>query len=237
MNQYRKTLRDYGQTPVSVFPSLKAKQNKDMSFEEKIREIKKVMSNPDVVTFNEFVEIGNENESIIDKIRRSNCPDVVSELKNFDIPCGCITAVVRSRSRLTLLRDRIRRYNSMIVVNLDDLEDPEETKSELATLPYVFYAALSLCGKGLFALIPTAARSINEHQMYYEALREDLLRHGIVIDDSGLDVCCLRLATYDKNAYRNDNCTPFTLDSARKIRNTGEEMNRMFHYRNFVSLS
>ncbi len=83
--------------------------------------------------------------------------------------------------------------------------------SVLASLPYVLYAAHSVGGRGYFAIIPLAQiDETHSHAWYFEALQQEFLRLGIIIDPACRDTTRLRFVSYDTNPYRNALAVPFS---------------------------
>lgn len=212
MNLIGSGSRMYGTTPVSVFPSLVANIEKGMNLGERGCKVAETLYNPDIMTLDEFFSFTSEFAEEIHRIRYSRDKDNVKFLKKHNIPCAIISATVTSRSDTVPIPKKIGHYNGLVVLNIDNPENPEETKRVLSEIPYVFYAALSICGHGVFAIVPVETSDYNEHELYFNAVRNSLLEFGIVADHTGADVCRTRLASIDERPYRNDCCTVFCLN-------------------------
>lgn len=101
--------------------------------------------------------------------------------------------------------------NPLLTLDFDNHPDIEEAKRILATLPYVYYAGLSVSGRGLFAIIPIAAQDLTEHKTYFHALEKEMQTLGLTIDKACKDVTRLRVVSYDPDPYINPDCTTYTL--------------------------
>lgn len=204
--------RGYGATPVSVFKSLVVDAETEMSLCERGQMVAETLHKPEIMTLDEYFSYSNEFSNEIYAIRHTRDKEKIKSLKKHKFPCVSIAAVLNSRSDQVPENRKIERYNGLVVLNIDNLEDPEETKHLLSELPYVFYAGLSICGRGLFAIIPVEATDYHEHGIYFKAIQAALLELGISVDDTGANPCWTRLASIDERPYRNDNCAVFSLN-------------------------
>lgn len=134
-----------------------------------------------------------------------------SRFKLRKLPCATVSATFTSRSREVPLEERLEHYNSLRVLDFDGLADVEDAKKRLAGLPYIFYAGLSVSGKGLFAIIPIDTDDYRMHKVFFEALQEELLKQGLVVDKACSDVTRLRVLSYDPAPYVNEECQVFVL--------------------------
>ena len=57
-------------------------------------------------------------------------------------------------------------YPPLIVLDFDNLPNIEAAKQILSSLPYIYYAGLSVSGRGIFAIIPIAATDHTQHKTY-----------------------------------------------------------------------
>ena len=106
--------------------------------------------------------------------------------------------------------ESIQEYTNVIVIDID-MKDNEgvsldELQKTVHTIPYVFYSAVSVSGKGLLALILLeSVDSPEKFNEYFNALKTYFNGKGIVIDKSCKDPTRLRYITYDPNPYTNEN--------------------------------
>lgn len=163
------------------------------------------------VSLEEFLSMGNGYGDIIARIRMTENKDDRSRLKLRKLPCATVSATFTSRSREVPLEERLEHYNSLRVLDFDGLADVEDAKKRLTGLPYIFYAGLSVSGKGLFAIIPIDTDDYRMHKVFFEALQEELLKQGLVVDKACSDVTRLRVLSYDPAPYVNEECQVFVL--------------------------
>lgn len=94
-------------------------------------------------------------------------------------------------------------HSGVLSVEWDKVEDCSELKDLLGSLPFIYYGGLSCSGKGIFALIKIADPT--KHREYFKALSEYFGGIGYRVDESGKDVCRLRVASYDAEPIFNAN--------------------------------
>lgn len=92
-------------------------------------------------------------------------------------------------------------HSGVLCVEWDKVEDVDALKDLLGGLPFIFYAGLSCSGRGVFALIKIAEPT--KHRAYFRALADYFGGIGYKVDESGKDVCRLRVASYDAEPIFN----------------------------------
>ena len=92
-------------------------------------------------------------------------------------------------------------HSGVLCVEWDKVEDVDALKDLLGGLPFVYYAGLSCSGRGVFALVKIAEPT--KHREYFRALSEYFGGIGYRVDESGKDVCRLRVASYDAEPIFN----------------------------------
>ena len=199
----------YGEVPVSLFPSTlpdldALKGGKEETYRLTLTPMREVQ-------LSEFLSMGKGYGDIIARIRMCDDKDERSRLKLRKLPCATISASFNSRSREIPLENRLQLYNGLIVLDFDGLADVEDTKRRLAKLPYIYYAGLSVSGKGLFAIVPIDTDDYRMHKVFFEALQEEMLQLGLVVDKACSDVTRLRVLSYDPAPYVNEDCSVFVL--------------------------
>lgn len=199
----------YGKAPISLFPS--TLPDLEQSSERKDELYRRTLVPMRTVTLEEFLSMGNGYGDIIARIRMTENKDDRSRLKLRKLPCATVSATFTSRGREVPLEERLEHYNSLMVLDFDGLADVEDAKKRLAGLPYIFYAGLSVSGKGLFAIIPIDTDDYRMHKVFFEALQEELLKQGLVVDKACSDVTRLRVLSYDPAPYVNEECQVFVL--------------------------
>ena len=112
------------------------------------------------------------------------------------MPCYSPSGVFDVRNSEGLIK-----HSGMLCVEWDKVEDCQELKDLLNGLPFIYYAGLSCSGRGVFALIRIADPS--KHREYFRALSEYFGGIGYQVDESGKDVCRLRVASWDAEPVFN----------------------------------
>ena len=112
----------------------------------------------------------------------------------------------------TRAKINLKRHSGLICIDIDSKENPEiedwqKLKNDMSVLPQIAYAALSVSGKGLFAIIPL--RYPEQHLQQFRQLQYDFKRMGIVIDSSCSDITRLRCMTFDETPVINNNAKPY----------------------------
>ena len=174
------------------------------------------------ITLSEFLQLGKQHLNTIDQLRSCTEKAARDRIKRSQLPAATISAVLSTRESSQPLEKRIICYNPLLTLDFDNLPDIEEAKRILATLPYVYYAGLSVSGRGLFAIIPIAAEDHNEHKTYFHALEKEMQTLGLTIDKACKDVTRLRVVSYDENPYINPDCITYTLSEAPDAAETPE---------------
>lgn len=112
------------------------------------------------------------------------------------MPCYTPSGVFSVRNSEGLIK-----HSGMLCIEWDKVEDVDALKDLLGGLPFVYYAGLSCSGRGVFALIKIAEPI--KHREYFKALSEYFGGIGYRVDESGKDVCRLRVASYDAEPIFN----------------------------------
>lgn len=163
------------------------------------------------ITLSEFLQLGKQHLNTIDQLRSCTEKAARDRIKRSQLPAATISAVLSTRESSQPLEKRIICYNPLLTLDFDNLPDIEEAKRILATLSYVYYAGLSVSGRGLFAIIPIAAQDHTQHKTYFLALEKEMQTLGLTIDKACKDVTRLRVVSYDPDPYINPDCTTYTL--------------------------
>ena len=104
-------------------------------------------------------------------------------------------------------------HSGFIAIDVDFKENQHitnffELKEQLKKLQNIAYCGLSVSGAGYWGLIPIS--NPDKHKAHFQALQQDFKRLGILLDDSGSDVCRLRIYSFDPEAHFNHNAKPYT---------------------------
>ena len=112
------------------------------------------------------------------------------------MPCYTPSGVFEVRNSEGLVK-----HSGVLCIEWDKVEDCQELKDLLGSLPFIFYAGLSCSGRGVFALIKIADPT--KHRAYFRALADYFGGIGYKVDESGKDVCRLRVASWDGSPIFN----------------------------------
>lgn len=83
------------------------------------------------------------------------------------------------------------------------LSNFDKFKEQISNIVCVAYCGISVRGKGYWGLIPIPKSTPEEHRYRFAALSIFFKSYGIVIDESGKDICRLRICSWDPEAYYN----------------------------------
>ena len=112
------------------------------------------------------------------------------------MPCYTPSGVFSARNSEGLIK-----HSGVLCIEWDAVADCSELKELLGGLPFIYYAGLSCSGRGVFALIKIAEPT--KHRAYFRALADYFGGIGHKVDESGKDVCRLRVASYDAEPIFN----------------------------------
>ena len=200
-----------GETRVTVFRNVMSNGGKNLSVEERGKEYSASRNEPIEMTLLEFLKLGEKYREVIDRLRSCEDKEIRNKIKRTELPCATISASFTSRASSKAVEEKLKRYNSLMVLDFDNLEDPAAAKEELSQLPFFWYIGLSVGGKGLFGIVPLGTDDFKEHKVYFNALRKELEVFGYEVDKACCDVTRLRVVSYDPYAYFNENCEVFCI--------------------------
>lgn len=112
------------------------------------------------------------------------------------MPCYTPSGVFSVRNSEGLIK-----HSGMLCIEWDAVADCSELKELLGGLPFIYYGGLSCSGRGVFAIVKIADPS--KHREYFRALSEYFNGIGYQVDESGKDVCRLRVASWDAEPVFN----------------------------------
>ena len=112
------------------------------------------------------------------------------------MPCYTPSGVFEVRNSEGLIK-----HSGVLCIEWDAVADCSELKELLGGLPFIYYAGLSCSGRGVFALVKIAEPT--KHREYFRALSEYFGGIGYRVDESGKDVCRLRVASFDDTPIYN----------------------------------
>ena len=212
--------------PVSIFSSTAPSKGSSEIHKHGYKSISNVLIPTAECTLAEFLQLGlKQHKDTIDHIRSIEDKSERNRLKTTLLPSGSISVCLTTRESSKPLDQRITQYNPLIVLDFDNLPDIEAAKQTLVSLPYIYYAGLSVSGRGLFAIIPIAAADHTQHKTYFHALEKEMQTLGLTIDKACKDITRLRVISYDENPYINPDCTTYTLPETATPEQDPEETN------------
>lgn len=203
--------RPIGETPVCVFHRATIPGRNDEPIERRGKGYLRDANQMQILTLAEFLQLGSEFREEIQRIRSSADKAERSRLKKSTLPAGCISCRVKTRLAGIRKEDKILQYNSLIVLDFDNLEDVEAAKQDLAQLSFFWYLGLSVSGKGLFGIVPVATTDWREHKHYFDALSRELADIGYTVDGACSDETRLRFISIDEHPYLNESCDIYCL--------------------------
>ncbi|MFR9546719.1 MAG: BT4734/BF3469 family protein [Rikenellaceae bacterium] len=124
-------------------------------------------------------------------------PDAI-EIKTKLLPAYTVSGEFATRCK-----DGLIQHSGLICLDFDNVPDPEALKRSFNDTLFIRYAALSVSGRGIFAIIEIADPT--KHKEHFQALVEYFAKRGIEVDKQCGDVSRLRVASYDPAPYINDN--------------------------------
>ena len=151
---------------VSLYPSVVNPNGNKQTYKDACM----TFNSPCEITLSNFLKIGKLFISTIENIRSIQDKATRDKIKKTQLPAGTLSATLLTRDSKLELEDKLKVYNPLLTLDFDNLPDIEEAKRILATLPYVYYAGLSVSGRGLIAIIPIAATDHTQHKTYFHAL-------------------------------------------------------------------
>ena len=160
-----------------------------------------------VCTMRQFL-FSSKYKAKIEAIRQ--CPDELKqkEMKKY-IPAASLSGVFSPTRHAT----NLVQHSGYICIDIDaddnpHLDSPQQMLAILRNRPEVMYAALSIRGKGYFAIIPLAYPEL--HLQQFQQLMIDYEAVGLKLDAACKDVCRIRFVSLDEHPYTNPQATAYT---------------------------
>lgn len=123
------------------------------------------------------------------------------------LPCCTPSGLFRERAKKGLIQ-----HSGIICIDIDGDDNPaindwQGQVQQLGHIREVLFAGLSVSGNGAFCLIPIADPT--QHERHFQAIEEDFLRYGIIIDKACKDVSRLRFYSYNEKYYFNERAATY----------------------------
>lgn len=202
----------YGDTLVSVFENTMAGGSKSADVAERSRMYDGALNTSNEMSLRDFLRLGVRYLAVLNEIRSCNDEKRIRFLKKYKLPAASISVFLTTRDKSVSPEDKIRQYNSLMVLDFDHLDDVEAAKEKLSRFPCFWYIGLSCSGKGLFGIVPVATSDWKQHKAYYLALKKEMAAMGFKTDDACKDYGRLRFVSYDEHPWVNEDCEVFVLE-------------------------
>lgn len=158
------------------------------------------ITQPATIALGAFLR-STEHVGLVEAVRAEPDKAKRSELKK-SLPCATISGTFKKREIAGL-----SQYNGLLCIDFDEADNPGQTpeaiKETLAQFDEVAYAATSVGGKGVFAIIQTNNTDPKQHPRLCDFMRTAFLGADLVSDPSCKDISRLRYASYDPEAHYN----------------------------------
>lgn len=169
---------------INFLKSVKALQFKKVEVQKVLQQIQKGHWKKQINDIRYHLKNGNENEAV--KIKSN-------------LPCITISATFKERRK----KDYLESYTGLLHLDYDKLENAEEVKTNLISIPYTYSAFISPSGNGVKVLVK-CDNDISSHKTAFNSLREYYDKIVNVESDSSVkDITRLCYMSYDPDLYLN----------------------------------
>ena len=175
---------------INFFKSVKALQFKKAEVQKVLQQIQKGYWKKQINDMRYHVKNGNEDEA--EEIKRN-------------LPCMTISATFKERRK----KDYVDSYTGLLHLDYDKLENAEEVKTNLISIPYTYSAFISPSGNGVKVLVKSD-NAMSSHEVAFNSLREYYDKIVNVESDSSVkDITRLCYMSYDPDLYLNETSEVF----------------------------
>ena len=169
---------------INFLNSVKELQFKKVEVQKVLQQIQKGYWKKQINDIRYHVKNGNENEAV--KIKSN-------------LPCMTISATFKERRK----KDYVDSYTGLLHLDYDKLENAEEVKTNLISIPYTYSAFISPSGNGVKVLVKSD-NAMSSHEVAFNSLREYYDKIVNVESDSSVkDITRLCYMSYDPDLYLN----------------------------------
>ena len=169
---------------INFFNSVKELQFKKMEVQKVLQQIQKGHWKKQINDIRYHLKNGNEDEAV--KIKSN-------------LPCMTISATFKERRK----KDYLESYTGLLHLDYDKLENAEEVKTNLISIPYTYSAFISPSGNGVKVLV-WSDNAMSSHEVAFNSLREYYDKIVNVESDSSVkDITRLCYMSYDPDLYLN----------------------------------
>jgi len=175
---------------INFLKSVKALQFKKVEVQKVLQQIQKGHWEKKINDIRYHLKNGNENEA--------------AKIKS-NLPCITISATFKERRK----KDYIDSYTGLLHLDYDKLENAEEVKTNLISIPYTYSAFISPSGNGVKVLV-WSDNAMSSHEVAFNSLREYYDKIVSVKSDSHVkDITRLCYMSYDPDLYLNETSEVF----------------------------
>lgn len=129
-------------------------------------------------------------------------PEQRKEQKKF-VPAVTISGMFSERAD-----DKLTKHSGFICIDIDKLDDTNQTKKILESDPYVYSIFKSISGRGLCVLFKING---GKHRESFNAISEHLFnQYKIISDPSCINPSRLRFVSFDPELYLNEDAAKWT---------------------------
>ena len=169
---------------INFLKSVKELQFKKMEVQKVLQQIQKGHWKKQINDIRYHLKNGNENEA--------------AKIKS-NLPCMTISATFKERRK----KDYLESYTGLLHLDYDKLENAEEVKTNLISIPYTYSAFISPSGNGVKVLV-WSDNAMSSHEVAFNSLREYYDKIVNVESDSSVkDITRLCYMSYDPDLYLN----------------------------------
>lgn len=139
--------------------------------------------------------LNDSHKELVERLRRTTDTNEQRRIKNQLLPAISVSGTFNKRQK-----SEIDLYNQLVGLDFDyntnpDLDNVEAFKQHVFEHPSVLFTIASCGGKGVFGMV--RGTTIENHYAHFNALREDFLKMGLVLDENTSDITRLRVKSYD----------------------------------------
>ena len=169
---------------INFLNSVKGLQFEKVEVQKVLQQIQKGYWKKQINDMRYHVKNGNEDEA--EEIKRN-------------LPCMTISATFKERRK----KDYVDSYTGLLHLDYDKLENAEEVKTNLISIPYTYSAFISPSGNGVKVLVKSD-NAMSSHEVAFNSLREYYDKIVNVESDSSVkDITRLCYMSYDPDLYLN----------------------------------
>lgn len=155
------------------------------------------------ITIEEFCGAVMQDQYVCDQITAIR--NEANENKRTKLKRGLPTVTI-SGTFTQAKNNCLKQHSGFICLDFDGKHNTsvrcwDGLRNELEKVPQILFAALSVSGNGVFAIIPIS--NPEQHTAHFFSLERDFRRMGLTLDTSCKNVARLRYISHDPEAYWN----------------------------------